>query len=134
MSASLQQPPQQTRQSGPVILFDGECALCNWWVDFVLRVDRNRRFRFRTLQPEDLPDADSVALQTGDEVYFRSEAVLRILTGLGFPYSLAAALRIFPRGLRDLVYNWVARNRYRWFGRRDTCRIPTPEERSRFVS
>jgi predicted DCC family thiol-disulfide oxidoreductase YuxK len=128
---TAERPP---RQPGPVVLFDGDCALCNGWVDFVLRVDRNRKFRFATLQPEDLRNTQSIALRDGDHVYYRSEAVLQILSGLGFPYSLAAALRILPAGLRDTVYDWVARNRYHWFGRRNTCRIPTPEERSRFVS
>ncbi len=63
----------------------------------------------------------------------RPDAALRILQSLGFPYSLAGVFRVFPKALRDAVYRWIARNRYRWFGRRDACRLPTPVERERFL-
>jgi predicted DCC family thiol-disulfide oxidoreductase YuxK len=66
-------------------------------------------------------------------VYRRSTAVLRIARGLGFPWNLATVFLIVPRPIRDAVYRWVARNRYRWFGKKDTCRLPSPEERARFL-
>jgi len=118
----------------PVVLFDGDCGLCDRWVQFVLRADRQARFRFAPLQPEDLAQADSVVLRERGRTYLRSEAVLRTLGGLGFPYSLATALRLVPVAWRDTFYNQVARHRYRLFGRRLACRIPTPAERARFVS
>ena len=118
----------------PVILFDGECGLCDRWVSFVLAVDRRERFKFAALRPEELAAANSVMLRLNGQVYLRSEAVLRTLGLLGFPYWLAGALRVVPIAWRDGVYDWVARNRYKVFGRRETCRIPTPRERARFVS
>lgn len=125
-----------------VILFDGVCNLCNAWVDFVVRHDPEGRFRFAALQseaagdllrgaPPDLPD--SIVLVEDGTVWVRSTAALRVARGLGLPWSLAWIFILVPRSVRDAVYDWVARNRYRWFGRRDTCRIPTPEERARFL-
>ena len=66
-------------------------------------------------------------------MYTRSEAVIRIFRRLGFPFSIALVFRLIPRGLRDAAYDWIARNRYRWFGRQDTCRLPKPEERHKFI-
>ena len=118
----------------PIVLFDGDCGLCDRWVRFVLWADRGARVRFAPLRPEELAQADSVMLRQNGQTYLRSEAVLRTLGGLGFPYSLAATLRVVPVAWRDAAYNLVARHRYRLFGRRQTCRIPTPGERARFVS
>ncbi len=130
--------------SGPVILFDGVCNLCNAAVQWVIERDRRARFRFGALQSEagraalrasvaaaDLPD--SIVLLDADGAHVRSDAAIRIARGLGFPWSLAAAAAVVPRPLRDAVYSWVARNRYRWFGRRESCMVPTPELASRFV-
>lgn len=126
-----------------VILFDGVCNLCNAWVDFVVRHDEEGRFRFAPLQsdvardllkgaPADLPD--SIVLVEGHSVWTRSTAALRVARALGLPWSLAWAFIVVPPALRDAVYDWVARNRYRWFGKRETCRVPTPEERARFLA
>jgi predicted DCC family thiol-disulfide oxidoreductase YuxK len=81
--------------------------------------------------PADLPD--SIVLVEGKAVWVRSTAALRVARGIGLPWSLAYAFILVPRPLRDAVYDWIARHRYRWFGRRDTCRVPTPEERARFL-
>jgi predicted DCC family thiol-disulfide oxidoreductase YuxK len=130
--------------SGSVILFDGVCNLCNGFVQFVLGRDPRGRFTFASLQsraaarvlnghPIDvLPD--SLVLVEGERLFTRSTAALRIARGLIFPWNLAYAFIVLPRPLRDWVYDLVARNRYRWFGRRDVCMIPTPELRARFLA
>jgi predicted DCC family thiol-disulfide oxidoreductase YuxK len=129
----------------PVILFDGVCNLCNGFVDFVIVRDGRRRFRFASLQsaqgqalvraaaslPGDVPD--SIVLVGTDGIFYRSTAVLRVLRGLRGAWPMLYALIVVPRPIRDVVYDWVARHRYRIFGTRDTCRVPTAEERSRFV-
>ena len=154
--------------AGPVIFFDGVCALCNGFVDFVLARDCRAMFRFATLQGETASGvlreggpgkspwasaggADSgsgtgpvgsgdsgewmrsMVLRDKDGLHRRSEAALRILVGLGGPWRLLGLLRLVPRPLRDAAYDLIARNRYRWFGKHDTCRMPTPEERERFL-
>jgi predicted DCC family thiol-disulfide oxidoreductase YuxK len=126
-----------------VILFDGVCNLCNGWVRFVVNRDPEGAFSFAPLQsnvaqallaelttPEDL---DSIVLVEEDGVFVKSTAVLRIVSGLRQPWPLLGVLRLLPRGLRDFFYDVVARRRYNWFGRRDTCMIPTPEIRDRFL-
>lgn len=127
---------------GPIVLFDGVCNLCNGSVRFIIRRDLRRRLRFAPLQsetarrllagaPADLPD--SLVLVERGRVWTRSSAVLRIAKGLRWPWPLAYALVAIPRPLRDWLYTRVARNRYRWFGRRDDCMVPTPELRARFL-
>jgi predicted DCC family thiol-disulfide oxidoreductase YuxK len=133
-----------------VILFDGVCNLCNRAVQFVVRHDRHRRFLFASLQSRaaarllrgrpgvEVMEAmearpESVVLVHGDRIYTRSTAALRIAGGLGFPWSLGSVLVAVPRPLRDWVYDVVARNRYRWFGKRDVCMVPTPELQARFL-
>ena len=131
----------------PVVLFDGVCNLCNGAVQFILDHDRTRVLRFASLQSEGgrallarygmrAPEGDpeTIVVVEGDRVYERSTAALRIARHLTFPYSLARAFVIVPRPLRDLVYRFVARHRYRWFGRTNECRVPTPELRARLVS
>ena len=130
-----------------VILFDGVCNLCNATVQTVIKRDPNGRFRFGTLQSatakqllsdrtpsidiDGLPD--SVVLIDAEGVHVRSAAAIRIARRLGFPYVLLGAGAVLPRTVRDAIYRLVARNRYRWFGRRDVCMVPTPELASRFI-
>jgi predicted DCC family thiol-disulfide oxidoreductase YuxK len=127
----------------PVAFFDGVCNLCNGTVNFLIDRDRRARLRFAPLQgstfaelaarhPE-LRGIDSFVLSQGGRVHVRSGAAVRILMALGGPWRLAGALLAVPRPLRDRLYDFVARRRYRWFGRTDTCRIPTPELRARFL-
>ncbi len=138
-------PREAPTLAHPVILFDGVCNLCNASVDFVVRHDPHARYRLAPLQSRlarellaeyrrdgDVPES-VVLVEPGGRISFGSTAALRIARGLGFPLSLLYPLIIVPRPVRDFVYDWIARNRYRWFGRRETCRIPTPEERSRFL-
>lgn len=129
---------------GAVVLFDGVCNLCNASVQFILRRDPEGRFRFASLQSEagrelmrargmDPDLLSSVVLVEGGRAFTRSDAALRIARGLGGGWPLLGALRVVPRPVRDRVYEWVAANRYRWFGKRDSCMLPAPEHRGRFL-
>ena len=130
------------------ILFDGVCNLCNGFVQFVIRRDPAGHFRFAALQSDAarallaaqgmaLPtldaDPDSVLLLSGGQLYSHSEAVLRIARGLGGVWQVAAVGRVLPRAWRDGLYRWVARHRYRWFGRQESCLLPTPALKARFL-
>lgn len=134
----------ESPERAPTILFDGVCNLCNASVQWIIRHDRRSAFRFAALQseaarrllaespaPAALPD--SIVLIDADGAHTRSDAVIRIARRLGLPWSLAAAAAVLPRGWRDELYGWVARNRYRWFGRQNTCMTPTAELRGRFL-
>lgn len=129
-----------------VVLFDGVCNLCNASVQFILDRDPQARFRFASLQSDAakrllstrglaLPEGDpeSVMLVEGDRVYSHSDAALRIARGLRGVWKALVAFLIVPRFIRDAVYRFIARNRYRWFGRTEECRIPTPALRARFL-
>jgi len=137
--------PSEPKQGEPaVVLFDGECNLCNGAVQFLLRRDPRGRLRFASLQspaaarrlagaraPQPLPD--SLVLIADGAVHVRSGAALRIAARLRWPWPLLCVLWLVPRPLRDLAYDFVARRRTRWFGRRSSCRVPTPAERGRFL-
>ena len=127
-----------------IILFDGVCNLCNGTVQFILRHDKATRFKFAALQSEfgqkilrenGLPteDLNSFVLLENGRVFTRSTAALRVARRLGRVYSLAYFLMIVPQPLRDLVYKAVANNRYRLFGRRESCAMPTPDTKERFL-
>jgi predicted DCC family thiol-disulfide oxidoreductase YuxK len=130
-------------ETGPVILFDGVCNLCNASVRFILKYEKSRRYRFAPLQgtfasafrhryalPE---DADSVVLIEKDRIFTASTAALRIARHLKAPWNWVVIFKILPVSFRDAVYHWIARNRYRWFGKRETCEIPSPEIAHRFL-
>lgn len=128
----------------PVIVFDSICPLCSANVRFILRHDRRRHFRLASMQSEagtalyrrfgiDPADPETMILVEGDRARRDSDAVLAIWSGLGWPWRAAAAARIVPAALRDPLYRWVARNRYRWFGRRESCWLPGPELADRFL-
>jgi predicted DCC family thiol-disulfide oxidoreductase YuxK len=131
------------RLEHPIIFFDGVCGLCNRFVDLVLDVDRARIFRFAPLQGETArallppqpadPLAWSMLYLDEHGLHDESDATLGVYRRLGGLWSLLALLRFVPRAIRNPVYRFVARNRYRWFGRRDTCRLPTPDEAARFL-
>lgn len=127
-----------------LVLFDGVCNLCNAVVRFVIPRDPRGHFQFATLTSDAAARAlatepgarqlpDSVILVEDGRVFTRSDAALRILRRLTFPWSLVYGLIVLPKGLRDHVYDAIARRRYRWFGRRDQCMIPGPSIRSRFL-
>ena len=126
--------------SGPVIFFDGVCNLCNAVVRWIAKRDSSGRFRFASLQSEaarlvlgEAGRPDSMALVDREGVHFQSEAALRIARGLGPPWSVLGWLVVVPRPVRDAVYDFVARHRYRWFGRQESCPLPAPELVDRFL-
>ncbi|WP_269791965.1 thiol-disulfide oxidoreductase DCC family protein [Stenotrophomonas sp. Iso1] len=132
------------KAEGAVIVFDGVCALCSRWVRFLLRFDRRGRYRFAAMQGEqgrrlllahglDPDDPLSFLLVKGDAAYTDTDAIVRVISGLGGVWRLAGVARWIPKALRDRGYRWLARNRYRWFGRHETCFLPTPEQRGRFL-
>jgi predicted DCC family thiol-disulfide oxidoreductase YuxK len=128
----------------PIVLFDGVCNLCSGSVQFLIRRDPQARLRFASLQsvtgrrlqtergldPERLA---SMVLVAGDRWYEESSGVLRMVRYLSGAWPLLAVFLLVPRPLRDLVYRWIARNRYRWFGKKESCWLPTPELESRFL-
>ncbi len=127
-----------------ILYFDGVCTLCNGAVDFIIRRDRARRFRYASLQSEagrrmmesqgmDPSVLDTLILWEAGRMHTKSSAALRIARHLGGAWPLLGVFRLVPRFLRDPLYDWVARNRYRWFGRKESCRLPTPEERELFL-
>lgn len=128
--------------SKPLIFFDGICHLCNGFVDKVLQADHKQIFLFAPLQgetaakllsPQEREDLESVILVEGGRKYKSSAAVLRILVELGGVYRLFALAYLIPAFIRDPFYLWVAKNRYAWFGKRDFCRLPEPQEKDRLL-
>ncbi len=128
----------------PIVLFDAQCVLCSANAQFILTHDRARRFRLASMQGEvgaalfrangmDPADPDTILLIEGSKVLRDSDAVLAIYSGLGWPWRIAAAAKAIPRAIRDPIYRWVARNRYRLFGRRETCWVPRPEDAGRLL-
>lgn len=129
----------------PIILFDGVCNFCNSAVNFVIKRDKNSALKFATLQSniaqqmlanQNIPtnDLSSFVFIENEKIYTRSTAALRVckyLTGL---WPLLYGFIIVPKFLRDGVYNWVAKNRYRWFGKTKECMIPTPEIKAKFLN
>lgn len=127
-----------------ILLFDGVCNLCNGAVNFIIDRDPKGHFKFAALQSDfgqekleelgfDQEDFDSLVLLSEDKVYKKSSAALRIAKKLKGLYPLLYAFIIIPPFLRHALYDLIARNRYKWFGKRETCRMPTPELKARFV-
>lgn len=127
----------------PVVLFDGVCNLCNGAVRFVTRHDRAGRFDFASLQSETgarllrerrpgfaLDELETLVFIEGARVYTHSDAALRIARGLDGAWPLLGLLGLVPRVIRDAAYRFVARRRYRWFGRAEACAIPPPPDRT----
>lgn len=128
--------------SAPVLLFDGVCNLCNGVVQFVLTHDKNAAVQFasqqsaygqRTMLNRGLTGIEGVVLLEGERVYTHSDAALRLLHYLPAPLSWLSSLRVIPKGLREIVYRFIARNRYRLFGKREACMLPRPEWKARFL-
>ncbi len=128
-----------------IILFDGVCNFCNAWVNFVISRDSSKRFKFAPLQSDtgqkllqehriDRAETDSVVLVEDGRAYTHSSAILRIAQGLGGVYRAASVFNLIPKPLRDFVYKIIARNRYRFFGKKEVCMMPTPDVRERFLS
>ncbi len=129
---------------GPVIFFDGVCNLCNQSVDFIIKRDSSKDFRFASLQSEaarsllknksiDLQSIRTIILLKDGKTFYRSDAILEIVWQLSAPWPLLYVFKIVPRFIRDGMYNLVSKHRYNWFGKLDSCRVPSKEERARFL-
>lgn len=127
-----------------IVYFDGVCNLCNGAINFLIDQDKKQNLKFASLQSEageevlrrfSLPSDvyDSFLFLKGDQLFQKSEAVLEIVKLLGGAWPLLAVFKIIPRSIRDWMYTQVARNRYKWFGKRNECRLPTPELKERFL-
>jgi predicted DCC family thiol-disulfide oxidoreductase YuxK len=125
-----------------VVFFDGVCGFCNKSVDFLLKVDGGKSLCFAPIQgktaklilpAERRENVDTITFYDGHQFYYRTTALLRIAKRLGGIWLVFYPLIVIPAGWRDVAYDWVARRRYRIFGKRDACRMPTPEERARFL-
>lgn len=128
----------------PVILFDGVCNFCNSAVNFIIKHDKKKIFRYAALQSEvgqqllkkynlSTTELDSFVLVQDGKTYKKTTAALQIYPQFGGVWKLVKALWIFPAFIRDAVYNIIAQNRYRWWGKKESCMIPTPEIRSLFL-
>jgi predicted DCC family thiol-disulfide oxidoreductase YuxK len=128
----------------PVILFDGVCNFCNGAINFLIRQDRKGLFRFAPLQSAaahslleqyQIPKKEFqsfVLIQSG-QVYQKSTAALKVLNRLPWYWKALQVLWLIPKSLRDAIYDFIARNRYKWFGRKEECMVPTVEMRNRFL-
>lgn len=127
-----------------IILFDGVCNLCNGSVNFFITRDKKDIFRFAALQSDigielqkklniDHENIESFILIDGNKYYRKSTAALKVAGILGFPYNLLYPLLLIPPFIRNIVYNIIAKYRYKWFGRKEYCRVPTPEEKAKFL-
>jgi predicted DCC family thiol-disulfide oxidoreductase YuxK len=130
--------------TNPIVLFDGVCNLCSTSVQFILQRDPAGKFRFASLQSDfaqrllterglDPKALDSVVVIDGDHLYRESDAALRIARDMKGAWKALAVFRAIPRPIRDWAYRLIARNRYRWFGKKESCWLPTPEVRGRFL-
>ncbi|MEC7262333.1 MAG: thiol-disulfide oxidoreductase DCC family protein [Bacteroidota bacterium] len=128
-----------------IILFDGVCNLCNGSVQFVIKRDRKDIFRYAAIQGEvgrqliterhiDTIQVDSIILIEPGVAYFtKSDAALEIAGELGGLWKLTSVFKCIPKSIRDVIYDFVARNRYKWFGKQESCMIPTPELKAKFL-
>ncbi|MDV6167021.1 thiol-disulfide oxidoreductase DCC family protein [Flavobacterium sp. DG1-102-2] len=132
-------------KSKKIILFDGVCNLCDSTVQFIIKRDKNDIFRFVALQSDlgqqiinyigiDISKTDSIILyEPGRAYYYKSAAAINILKELGGIYSLLNIFSIIPKYISNKVYDYIARNRYKWYGKKDACMIPTPELKAKFL-
>lgn len=123
-----------------IVFFDGICNLCNSSVQKLIAMDKKNRLFFAPLQSQaanhylkEIDCPDSIVFYDRGQIYTMSTAVLKILKLMGFPYSLSVVFFIVPRFLRDAVYQYIAKNRYKWYGKRAVCMVPTQELKERFL-
>lgn len=131
------------QNNNPIILFDGICNLCNGTVDFLLKKDRKKQFKFASLQSNAgqlliqkfhiSNETDSVIFIKSNKVYTESDAIIEIFDMLNYPWKLGIIVKIFPKKIRDGFYRIISNNRYHWFGKREKCRIPRLAEKEFFI-
>jgi predicted DCC family thiol-disulfide oxidoreductase YuxK len=128
----------------PILFFDGVCNLCEGFVQWVVKRDKEGIIYYASLQSDfakeftastdlKVQEVSSVILYHQGRFYTESDAPLKLIRLLGYPWKLAYPFIILPRIIRDNIYRWIARNRYRWFGKKEACMIPTPELQNRFL-
>ncbi|EAY27093.1 thiol-disulfide oxidoreductase DCC family protein [Microscilla marina] len=145
MKTQTTQPPTQVPQTTqPIVLFDGVCNLCDDAVQTIIKRDKQEKFLFASLQSEvgqallrkfnrPVDDLDSFVMIESDTHYIKSTAALRVAREFGGAWRLLYGFIIVPRFIRDAVYDFIAKNRYRWYGKKDECMMPTPELKARFL-
>lgn len=128
-----------------IVIFDGVCNLCNSSVQYIIKHDKQNKFLFTPLQSKtgqfifktfniDISKTDSIVLYSPDNtISIKSSAALKIAKHLGFPNNLFSVFIIIPRVFRDWVYDYISKNRYKWYGKKEACMIPTPELKSKFI-
>ena len=125
-----------------IIFFDGICGLCNGLVDFIIPRDKKNKFKFSPLQSKTaleildskyIENLDTIVLYSNEIIYTKSDAVLRILSLLGLPYSFLLIFKVVPTILRDLIYKLISSNRYVIFGKKQSCRLPSEDEKLKFL-
>lgn len=131
------------QQINSIVVFDGVCNLCNRTVNFLIKHNKDRHFCFATLQNNSgkkllgkyriPPETDSVILIANDKIYTESDAILEIARLLPYPWKMAFIFKILPVNTRNKLYRLIAKNRFKWFGKRETCRVPTEEEKKFFL-
>jgi len=130
--------------NNPIIFFDGVCNLCNSSIQFVIKKDKTENFLFSPLQSEfakgklqgyniNAAALDTVILLFQNKAYQKLDAIIKIGQLLGFPYNVAVIFKIFPQFLKNYIYYTVAKNRYYWFGEEESCMVPNPQLKSRFL-
>ena len=128
-------------QGKHIIFFDGDCLVCNRFVQILLKIDSNNRLLFSSLQSDfaknnlhTIPkNIDSIVYMSPSGTYIKSEAILNICKTLGLPYSIVYFLKILPKKWRDACYDYFAKNRYKWFGTNKYCAVPNAQQRRKFV-
>jgi len=125
-----------------IVYFDGVCGMCNSFIDFLIRRDKGESLQFASLQGETakknledkyLKNLNTVVYQEGGIIYFELDAIIRSLASIGGVWKLISVFRIVPSFIGNGLYRLISRNRYKWFGRRDVCRMPTTAERGRIL-
>ena len=134
----------KTKSQQSVILFDGVCNLCNSTIQYIIKKDTKNTFYFASLQsdaaknillqyPEKKIELNSIVFSDNNKIYIKSSAVLRIFWSLGKGYKILIIFWLVPRPIRNFVYDYIAKNRYKWFGKREQCLLPDEENKKRFL-
>ncbi len=125
-----------------IVFFDGICSFCNQSVDFLMKIDNKNSLKFASLQGKtakekldliQLENTDSIVYYQHENIYIKSKAVIRLLTDIGGFWNIAYLGYLIPNFIRDFLYDIIAKNRYKWFGKRETCRIPSSEEKGKLL-
>lgn len=137
-----QESLEKLSKQHPIVVYDGYCMLCSYWVQWIIKRDNDQRYRYLssdllqadTLElPYDLTISDTVWIIDHGRLFVESDVTIHVLGGLGWPWNGLTIVKWVPKSVRNAIYRFVARNRYRWFGKRESCWIPNNELSSRFI-